>query len=175
MKAGGRTASIALCGVLAALAICFMLLGGLIPFATFCCPVLASALLVPIAERCGRRLALVWYAAVSILCLLLAPDMEANLLFLFLGYYPILRVTLACRVKEPLQLPVKLIWFNAATILVYALMIFLFKLQAVMDEFYESGAWLLAALLVGGNLTFLLYDLLLERLTNLYYHRKHRR
>ena len=45
-----RTTSkeMALCGVLAALALTVMILGGMFPAASYCCPVLACILLVPV-------------------------------------------------------------------------------------------------------------------------------
>ena len=39
-----KSRKMALCGVLCALSTVCMLLGGIIPFATFCCPALAAAL-----------------------------------------------------------------------------------------------------------------------------------
>ena len=85
-----RTTSkeIALCGVLAALALTVMILGGMFPAASYCCPVLACILLVPVVETCGRRIAWAWYGAVALLSCLLCPDPEAAALFLFLGYLP---------------------------------------------------------------------------------------
>ena len=88
-----RTTSkeMALCGVLAALALTVMILGGMFPAASYCCPVLACILLVPVVETCGRRIAWAWYGAVALLSCLLCPDPEAAALFLFLGYYPIIK------------------------------------------------------------------------------------
>lgn len=64
-----RTTSkeMALCGVLAALALTVMILGGMFPAASYCCPVLACILLVPVVETCGRRIAWAWYGAVALL------------------------------------------------------------------------------------------------------------
>ena len=81
----------ALCGVLAALAVSTMVLGGLFPAATYFCPVLACLMLVPVTQTCGRRIAWAWYGAVAILSCLLCPDVEASALFVFLGYYPIVK------------------------------------------------------------------------------------
>ena len=47
----------ALCGMLTALAVVILLLGGLLPLATFCAPVLAMAALLPVLEECGPRAA----------------------------------------------------------------------------------------------------------------------
>ena len=62
-----RTAQLALAAVLCALAVTVMMLGGLIPAATFCCPMLAGFLTIPILCECGARMALCAWAAISIL------------------------------------------------------------------------------------------------------------
>ena len=78
----------ALGGTLAALAVVLMLLGGIIPIGTYCCPILASLLLIPVLDACGTRLALAWYGAVALLAVLLCPDKETAAVFVFFGYYP---------------------------------------------------------------------------------------
>lgn len=95
-----KTRRIALCGLLGALGAVCMLLGGMIPFATFCCPVLASLALLPAMDECGGAWALGLYAVLSALSLLLAPDRESAALFVFLGYYPLLQRIL-CRCAAP--------------------------------------------------------------------------
>ena len=75
----------AVCGVTAALAAAIMLVGTWVPAATFCCPVLASLLLIPVEREYGVRLSLCWYGAVAVLSLLLAADKEAALLFALLN------------------------------------------------------------------------------------------
>ena len=61
-----KSREIALCGMMTALAVVILCLGGLIPAATFCCPVLASCVLLPILPRWGRRDALcVWGASAA--------------------------------------------------------------------------------------------------------------
>ena len=78
-------------GVFAALAVILMNFGGLIPVATYTTPVLCMVLLKFVLLSCGRRVAWAWYAAVSVLSMLMSPDKEAAAVFLFLGYYPILK------------------------------------------------------------------------------------
>ena len=76
----------ALCGVLAALSVVLLMLGGLIPAALYACPILAMAALLPIREIFGRGAALTTYAAVSILAILLVTDKELALLYAFFGH-----------------------------------------------------------------------------------------
>ena len=83
--------AMALCGVLAALGVTVMLLGGIFPLATYCAPVFACLLLIPVKESCGTRMAWAWYLAVAILSVLLCPDKEAAGVFVAIGYYPILK------------------------------------------------------------------------------------
>ena len=84
MRVGAR--QIALGGVMAALAVTIMSMGGLIPVATYVCPMLCALLLQTVLVLCGRRVAWCWYAVVSVLAVLMGPDKEAALVFVFLGY-----------------------------------------------------------------------------------------
>ena len=80
--------AVALGGMLASVSVVIICLGGLIPLATFICPMLCIMTGHIVLRSCGTKIAWCWYGVVSILCLLMAPDKEAAMLFLFLGYYP---------------------------------------------------------------------------------------
>lgn len=152
--------STALGGVLAALAVVIMCLGGLIPFATFVCPMLCMLLLQFIFRQCGKRIGWAWYGVVAILSMLMGPDKEGAALFVFLGYYPLLKPELE-------KLPFSWLWkgllFNIAILLMYWLLIHLFGMAALASEFREMGMILLLITLVLGNLTFFLLDKVLAR------------
>ena len=160
-------AQVALCGLLGALAVVIMLLGGIIPVATFCCPVLAAVLIIPVIRECGKRLAWVWYAAVAILSCLLGPDKEAAAIYLFLGYYPIVKMRID-EWKQPLRFVSKLVLFNAAIAVMYALLLFVIRMDALRQEMLGMEKLLLIATLVLGNVTFFLFDKLLPRMAMLY-------
>ena len=136
MARPNTAAPIALGGILASLAVVVMCLGGMIPAATFVCPMLCMFLLTLVYKRCGSRISWAWYGAVAILSVLLDADKEAAAVFAFLGYYPILKPKLD-------TLPLKWLWkvllFNAAILLMYTLLIHLFGMAQVMDEFAEMG------------------------------------
>ena len=85
---------IAFGGMMAALATVIMSLGGLIPVATFVCPMFCMLILAFVTGMCGRRIGWAWYGAVSVLSLLLGPDKEAAAVFVFLGFYPIVKPSL---------------------------------------------------------------------------------
>ena len=151
---------IALGGMMAALAVVIMCLGGLIPVATFVCPVLCMLLERFVVISCGSRIGWAWYGAVAILSLLLGPDKEAAAVFAFLGYYPILKPRL-----DAMKLGIffKLLLFNGAILLMYWLLIHLFGMDQISAEYAELGTVMTGVLLILGNLTFFLLDKVLGK------------
>lgn len=152
--------TMAICGVTAALAMVIMCFGGLVPVATYVCPILCALLLNGVLRLCGGRMAWAWYGAVTVLALLIGPDKEAAAVFLALGYYPIVKPKLdACRLG-PLW---KLLLFNGAVCVLYAVLIFLLGIEKTAAEVRELGTAMLVILLILGNVTFFLLDKLLSR------------
>lgn len=149
---------IAFGGMLAALAVVIMSLGGMLSVATYVSPMLCMILLQLVMNSCGRQIAWAWYGAVAILGILLSPDKEAAGVFLFLGYYPILKPVLDVRKGRVLW---KYLFFNASILVLYFLLLRVFGLTGVSEEFSEMGKWMLGILLVLGNVTFFLLDFLL--------------
>lgn len=149
---------IALGGVMAALAVVIMSLGGLIPIATYTSPMLCAVLLQFVLLSCGSRIAWAWYGAVAILSVLLSPDKEAAATFVFFGYYPIVKPHLD---KTRLRLLWKLLLFNGSACLMYYLLLKVFGMAQLNAEFAEMGSILLVVLLLMGNVTFFLLDKLL--------------
>ena len=66
----------------------------------------------------------------------------------------------------------KLLIFNAAIGVLYAILVFLFQMEAVVQEFSQTAPIWIVLLLVLGNVTFLIYDLVLGRLTRLLLRKK---
>lgn len=152
-------AAVALGGVLAALAVVIMSMGTLIPVATYVCPMLCAMLLQVVLRQCGSRIAWAWYGAVAVLSALLAPDKEAAAVFVFLGYYPIVKPRLD-RTRLPWLW--KAVLFNGAVCLLYWLLMHIFGMSQLSAEFAQMGTILLAACLVMGNVVFFLLDRLLS-------------
>lgn len=147
-------------GVMAALAMVIMCLGGLIPLATFVCPMLCMLILQLVYRMCGRRIGWAWYGAVAILSALFGPDKEAAAFFVFLGCYPLLKPKMD---KLPLRWLWKGVFFNVVILVMYCLLIFLFGMSALATEFREMGMVLLIVTLLLGNVTFFLLDRVLSR------------
>ena len=93
--------------------------------------------------------------------------MPAILFCAFLGYYPLVKFSLE-KLPKPLRLLLKAVLFNAAVLAAYRLMLHLFGMAALQQEFAGmTGGWL-TALLVLANVTFWMYDLAITRLFALY-------
>ena len=150
-----KSRRMALCGVLAALAVVLLSAGAIIPFATFCCPILAMLCMLPAVEEYGGKSAIVLYAAVALLALLMAPDKEAAAIFLFIGFYPIVKPKLDGMRGRWLW---KGLLFNSAIGIMYYLLIHLLGMNEIAGEYAEMGFILTAILLVLGNVTFFLLD-----------------
>ncbi|WP_295736454.1 hypothetical protein [uncultured Oscillibacter sp.] len=159
-----RARPLALCGLLSALAAALLILGGVLPGMVFCAPILAMGVLLPVLEEWGPKAAGTSYAAVSILALLLAPDRETAFVYLFFGWYPILRPKIAALPSRPLRVLARLAVCSAAAVLLYGLAL---RLMGLTEEI---AAWYVNALLLAaGNAVFLLTDATLARLTGVWH------
>ena len=151
---------IALGGMMAALAVVIMCLGGMIPLNTFLCPILCMMLGQFVLQACGRRIGRAWYGAVAILGVLMGPDKEAAAIFAALGYYPMLKLRLD---RMKLGLLFKLLLFNAVILLMYFCLIRLFGMDQIASEYAELGTVMTVVMLVLGNVTFFLLDKVLGK------------
>ncbi len=151
-----QTKALAFCGVMTALGVVILLLGGFLGIGTYAAPMLAGLMLLPVGSRYGWKYhALVWLC-VGVLALILVSDVEESLMFLGLfGWYPILRPKLQ-------QLPKVLGWvakfalFNGVLIALEALVLLVLAPEALELSF-------LLALLALANLVFWVYDLAIPR------------
>lgn len=150
-----KAKQMALGGIFAALAVVIMSLGGMIPSATFVCPMMCCLILQIVKKLCGDRVAWAWYGAVSILSLLMGPDKEAAAVFVFLGYYPIIKPIFD---KSKLSLVWKVLYFNTVILVMYQLLIHLFGMAQLAAEWEELGFVMTAVMLLLGNVTFFLLD-----------------
>ena len=159
-----RARSLALCGVLTALAAALLCLGGILPGMVFCAPILAMGALLPVLEELGPKAAGTAYAATAILGLLLSPNRETAFVYLFFGWYPILRPKIAALPSRPLRVLARLAVCSAAAVLLYGLAL---RLMGLTEEI---AAWYVNALLLAaGNAVFLLTDATLARLTGVWH------
>ena len=155
-----HTRSVALGGILAAVAVVFMAMGTLIPLATFICPMICILMMRVVLRQCGTRMAWAWYGAVAILSLFFSPDREAAAMFCFLGYYPIIKPWFDGLKFGKLA---KLVFFNSVILLMYWILMNVLGIDDIVQEYQELGMVMTVITLVLGNWTFLLLDLILSR------------
>lgn len=151
---------IALGSMLAAVALVIMCLGGLIPASTYICPMFCAMILQLVKNICGNRIAWAWYGAVAILALLIGPDKEAASVFVFFGFYPIVKPKFD---KSRFKWLWKLLYFNIMILLMYFLLIHLFGMAQLAEDWKALGFAMTAVMLVMGNVTFILLDRVLGR------------
>lgn len=153
--------SVALGGVLAALSVVIMTMGGVIPIATYVCPMLCSIVLLLVKLTCGKRIGWAWYFTVSILSLLLSPDKEAAAVFLAMGYYPLIQAKMDTLPFAGLW---KCLFFNVISLILYSALLFVFGMTQLIQDFQELGIIGLIITLILGNICFFMLDYVLKML-----------
>lgn len=147
----------AYCGMAAALSIVLLLIGSIAELGMYAAPMFAGMLLVPIGNRFGRKYHVLLWLVVSLLSFMLIPSPEQNLMYFCLfGCYPILWPLFMRIGRRWLRIAAKLLFFNLVVVAVEALVMLLLIPESL-------GTALAAALLVLGNLLFIMYDFLVPR------------
>ena len=169
-RANARRQSLtaAFCGMAAGLSTAIMLLGGVIPAATYAVPMLCGILLLPLLIEFGKKAAWAAFFATAALALLLGLDKEAAFFYLFMGYYPIVKWPLDRIRKKTKRIAVKALLFSGALCAMYRLLFLLFPLEAMVREWKEMGVVLSILFGVAYVGCMFLYDGLLVRLLPVY-------
>ena len=143
-----RSYAIALSGILSAICIVLMFCTGFIPIGVW---------------------ALLCYAAVALLALLLTPDIESKLLFTgFFGYYPVIRDLLTKVKPAVLSFLLRFICFNVPVVAIYALLLNVLGMGQLIEDFAGFGQFAVLAFWLIGNFTFVCYDVCLSQLSYVY-------
>ncbi len=159
----------ALCGVLCGLSVVILAVSVLFPSLTYVIPMVAGALLIVPAIEFGTGTALTAYAAVSIIGMILLPEKEAPLMYLFIfGLYPVIKKHFERIPRRLFEYIAKFAYFNLAG--VAAILIATYVLGIPMDD-GSLGKWLVPALLLAGNAAFALYDYTLTLAVTIYVRR----
>ena len=147
---------IAVCSMMAAFSVVVMLLGAVLSLGMYLCPMLVGLCLMLIGREYGFRYHLLLWVVISILCFMLVPNPEENLMFAgFFGWYPAAYPMLEC-LPKCLRMPAKLVLFNIVVIALEVLIVFV-----LVPEVLESA--MLVLLLLLGNLMFVMYDRLIPK------------
>ena len=160
---------IALCGVFGALSITVLLIGFMIPMATYACPAIAAFLLLPIAYEYGEKTSFTLYLAVSVLSVVLIPEKEFVMMYVFVfGLYTAFKFKADTIKPKLLQLVFKALYAFVTTFLCYAVLLFVFPNPVLTGEIGDAGLALIVAFFIVFVITFLLYDFAAGKMFLLY-------
>ena len=151
--------------MMAALAVAFMMLS-YFPYLTYAIPAVAGLFIMAVVIELDLKWAFLSYVSSAVLVFLFA-EMESKLMYVFfLGYYPIIKALLERMRKPVIEWIIKVLSFNAAVLLVYA--IFAKPMGIDMSDFGtlgKNGAFVLLGL---GNIVFVIYDIAVSRMAMMY-------
>ncbi len=151
-----QSKKIAVCGMMTALSVVIMLLGGVLGIGMYASPMLAGVCLLPVGKQYGVKNQWLVWAAVSLLCMILIPEPEQNLMYAALfGLYPILYPSFN-RLKGAWKWICKLLYFHTAAIAVELLVVLVLVPETMPLP-------MIILLLLMGNAVFWMYDFLLPR------------
>ena len=163
---------IALCGVMGALSVTILLMGFLFPFATYACPAIAAAFLLPVVYEFKEKTAFTLFVAVSFLGLMMVPDQELVFMYIFVfGLYTVIKMSVDRMKSKPLKLLAKFAYINISLAVVYSILLLIFPVAALVNEFSTYSMGFVVLLFAMFNLTFFLYDKAVEKILIIYVYR----
>ena len=165
-----QNVKISLCGITVALSVVFMLLS-YFPYFTYAVPAITGLLTMMLVIEINVKWTFAAYIAASVLVFIFAEP-ESKLMYICLfGYYPIIK-SLIERINKPVaEWILKLAVFNAAVLLIYAVFAGMFGIS--IEDFETLGKYGAYILLATGNVTFVIYDIAITRLSGAYMFRIH--
>lgn len=147
----------AMCGMMAALSVVLMVIGGALGLGMYVSPLLAGLCLIPIGNAYGRKYQIILWLAVSVLSLILVPNIEESLMYLCLfGCYPILRPQFQ-KLPKVLRFIVKLLFFTIVFTALQLLIVLVLVPEAM-------GTGMLVTLILLADATLMVYDFVLPRI-----------
>lgn len=160
---------VSLGGIISALSVVLMFMTGLLPMFVYIIPALCGAMLLVIAIEISSAWSYVTFAAVSVLSLLLVPDKEAALLYVFLmGFYPTLKLVLDKIKPIALSFVIKLLIYNLLIVLYYNITIRIISSSTLSEDMGEFGRYGVYIFWTITNVVFIIYDVAIGRLMTLY-------
>ena len=160
---------IALCGMFGALSVTILLIGFMIPMATYICPAIAAFFLLPVAYEYKEKTAFTMYLAVSALSLILIPEKEFVMMYVFVfGLYTAFKFK-ADKIKPKfLQFTLKALYGFISVFLCYAILLTVFPNPVLTGEISEAGIALITAFFIVFVITFLMYDFAVGKMFLIY-------
>lgn len=158
----------ALCGIISALSVVIMLSTYLSPFLVYTAPAFAGLLLLLILNEIGYSWAIGTYFSISIVSLFIIADKESAVFFIFFfGFYPIIGYFFMNKLKNKvISWLLKIIVFNLSCF--SAIIVCIFVLGVSFEDIISEGVFFTSVFVILLNVLFVVYDVLLLRLQELY-------
>ena len=164
-----NTKRIALCGMFGALSVTVMLLGSIIPFATYMCPAIAAFFILPIVYEYKEKTGFMLYLVVSILSFLLVAEKEFALMYIFVfGLYSVFKFRMDKIKPKFVQYLLKALYCIVMTAVCYGLLLIVFPSPVLMEDFGDFTLWIAVAFLALFTVVFLLFDFASSKMFILY-------
>ncbi|MBO4868585.1 MAG: hypothetical protein J6330_02585 [Clostridia bacterium] len=164
MRDKNRLKLIALCGIFSAAELVIMYLSSVFQVLDLVIAMMTVLFTIVLLCEYGKKPAFAVYLAVSILSMLIVPHKFAPLCYVFfIGLYPIIKPFFD-RPKKIVGYILKLVYFNALYIALYAITAHF----ALLDDIFGVGTLMFYVTLALANFAFLLCDYVIGLLTVLY-------
>ncbi len=151
----------AMCGMVTALSVVLMFLGGVMYIFAYIVPFFLGVMLYIFKKTFKASDAFAVYVSTSVLSILFVPDKECALMFiLFFGYYPLLKDRIDKIHPAFFRWVVKFLIFNASVFVIEWLCVVLFNIP-----FFDDGVFSLTILItftVLMNVLFVFFEVLLR-------------
>ncbi len=161
---GSAAKKIAICAMLSALGVVFLLLGSVVDVLDMSMAVFTSLLSVIAVIEYGKSAPWMIYGCTSLLSLLLLPNkIPAVLYSVFFGFYPIVKEKF-----EKKNIVISWLLKHLVFLPCFALMLVAYLFLGTGFETYLLKPWVIAAVVALAEIIFILYDLALTRMITLY-------
>lgn len=165
---------IALGGTLASMCLLCQFVTGVFPVFYIIMPMICGVLVTVMASETNTRWGFLMYLAVSLLSMFITPNKDAALLFImFFGHYPLWRPFVSKIKPGFLSFAVKILIFNVCTLSYFALTVFLFGAEELLEEMGDMGKYGGVILLCTANVMFSSYDYLMSLAQDIYKKKLH--
>lgn len=127
---------------------------------------LAMLALIPVGEDCSLLNGILTYASVSMISLLL-PITESAIIFILIGYYPIIRSRINSLQIRTIKAGVRIL----LVVVVATIMFIIVKMFYGSDLYNMTGtsdSVVLIVFIIAGAFFFILYEFVIDRCTKLY-------
>lgn len=168
-----KSVKVAFGGIITALSVLIMFFSGVIPGMEYALPIVSGVFILPVYFEIGRKWAFPVFVAVSLLSFLIIPNKEPAVNYImFFGYYPLVKEFLDKVKPKILSMLLKLVFYNVMIILAVIIVSKVFGIPFI-DDMSEFGKLTVPIFLVLSNFVFIVYDLCLVRVANIYYNLLH--